>query len=74
MEQEDLNKETSPETIPEVQPTVEEKKSEAKKEPQKPPKQELSMAERQKRKKLLIMPLFFLIFGGVMWLIFARYR
>ncbi|MFR0678826.1 conjugative transposon protein TraM [Dysgonomonas mossii] len=71
MEQEDLNKETSPETIPEVQPTVEEKKSEKKKEPQKPPKQELSMAERQKRKKLLIMPLFFLIFGGAMWLIFA---
>ncbi|MDT3367549.1 MAG: conjugative transposon protein TraM [Bacteroidota bacterium] len=29
------------------------------------------MAERQKRKKMLIMPLFFLIFGGAMWLIFA---
>lgn len=42
-----------------------------KKELQKPPKKELSMAERQKRKKMLIMPLFFLIFGGVMWLIFA---
>ena len=36
-----------------------------------PPKKELSMAERQKRKKMLIMPLFFLVFGGVMWLIFA---
>lgn len=43
-----------------------------KKEPPKsPPKKELSLAERQKRKKMLIMPLFFLIFGGVMWLIFA---
>lgn len=39
--------------------------------PKSPPKKELSMAERQKRKKMLIMPLFFLIFGGAMWLIFA---
>lgn len=73
MEQEDLNKGIPPqtETIPEKQPSVPDNKSEAKKEPQKSPKQELSMAERQKRKKLLIMPLFFLIFGGAMWLIFA---
>lgn len=42
-----------------------------KKESTKPPKKELSVAERQKRKKMLIMPLFFLIFGGIMWLIFA---
>ena len=42
-----------------------------KKEPQNPPKKELSMAERQKRKKMLIMPLFFLIFGGAIWLIFS---
>ena len=42
-----------------------------KKEPQKATKKELSPAEMQKRKKMLIMPLFFLIFGGVMWLIFA---
>lgn len=42
-----------------------------KKEPIKPPKKELTAAERQKRKKMLVMPLFFLIFGGVMWLIFA---
>ena len=42
-----------------------------KKEPVKPPKKELTAAERQKRKKMLVMPLFFLIFGGVMWLIFA---
>ncbi|MDH6357045.1 conjugative transposon protein TraM [Parabacteroides sp. PF5-9] len=70
MEQENLNRGTPPpETaaVPEVQPST----PEAKKEPQKPPKKELSMAERQKRKKMLIMPLFFLIFGGVMWLIFA---
>ena len=46
-------------------------KNEVKKEPPKPPKQELSMAERQKRKKMLIMPLFFLLFGGAMWLIFG---
>ena len=39
--------------------------------PKSPPKKELSMAERQKRKKMLIMPLFFLIFGGAMWLIFS---
>lgn len=73
MEQEDLNKgiPSQAEAIPEEQPSVPENKSEAKKEPPKPPKQELSMAERQKRKKLLIMPLFFLIFGGAMWLIFA---
>lgn len=43
-----------------------------KKEPAKsPPKKELTMAERQKRKKMLVMPLFFLIFCGAMWLIFA---
>lgn len=73
MEQEDLNKGIPPQTeaIAEVQASVPDSKSEAKKEPPKPPKQELSMAERQKRKKMLIMPLFFLIFGGAMWLIFA---
>lgn len=73
MEQEDLNKEIPPQTeaIAEVQPSVPDNKSEAKKESPKTPKQELSMAERQKRKKMLIMPLFFLIFGGAMWLIFA---
>ncbi|MBS5908631.1 MAG: conjugative transposon protein TraM [Dysgonomonas mossii] len=59
------------EAIAEAQPSVPDNKSEAKKEPPKPPKQELSIAERQKRKKMLIMPLFFLIFGGAMWLIFA---
>ena len=73
MEQEDLNKGIPPQTeaIAEVQASVPDSKSEAKKEPPKPPKQELSMAERQKRKKMLIMPLFFLIFGGAMWFIFA---
>ncbi|MBB4038315.1 conjugative transposon TraM protein [Dysgonomonas hofstadii] len=48
-------------------PPVPDKKNENKK----PPKKELTVAERQKRKKMLIMPLFFLIFGGIMWLIFA---
>ncbi|MDR1556790.1 MAG: hypothetical protein LBS88_07160 [Tannerellaceae bacterium] len=42
-----------------------------KKESVKPPKKELTIAEQQKRKKMLVMPLFFLVFGGVMWLIFA---
>lgn len=50
---------------------VPENKNEVKKEPPKPPKQELTIAERQKRKKMLIMPLFFLLFGSAMWLIFA---
>ncbi|GAA6253724.1 conjugative transposon protein TraM [Bacteroides thetaiotaomicron] len=73
MEQENLNKETPPETeaISEVEPSVTDSKPEAKKESPKPPKPELSIAERNKRKKMLIMPLFFLIFGGAMWLIFA---
>ncbi|KAA6315519.1 hypothetical protein EZS27_034031, partial [termite gut metagenome] len=35
------------------------------------PKKELTPAEMQKRKKMLIMPLFFLIFGAALWLIFA---
>ncbi|GHU88982.1 conjugative transposon protein TraM [Bacteroidia bacterium] len=35
------------------------------------PKKELTPAEMQKRKKMLIMPLFFLVFGAVLWLIFA---
>ncbi len=48
-------------------------KPEVKKEPPKsaPPKKELTPAEMQKRKKRLVMPLFFLLFAGVMWLIFA---
>lgn len=68
MESEDLNKEASPEITPEVQSTVSEKKSGKK---NKAPKQELSITERQRRQKMLIMPLFFLIFLGAMWLIFA---
>lgn len=63
---EQINNKTNQEEEP-----VPEIKNEVKKEPLKPPKQELSMAERQKRKKMLIMPLFFLFFGGAMWLIFA---
>ncbi len=35
------------------------------------PKKELTPAEIQKRKKLVIMPLIFLVFGAAMWLIFA---
>jgi len=35
------------------------------------PKKELTPQEIQKRKKMLVYPLFFLLFIGVMWLIFA---
>ena len=72
MEQENLNKGTPPpETAaaPEVQQPAPDMKPEAKK-PAKP-KKELTPAEMQKRKKMVIMPLFFLIFGAVMWLIFS---
>jgi len=46
-------------------PDVPETKKESK------PKKELTPQELQKRKKMLVYPLFFLIFAGVMWLIFA---
>ena len=72
MKQENLNKGTPPpETAaaPEVQQPAPDMKPEAKK-PAKP-KKELTPAEMQKRKKMVIMPLFFLIFGAVMWLIFS---
>jgi conjugative transposon TraM protein len=75
MEQENLNKGTpSPETAvaPELQQPAPDVKPAAKKEPSKSaPKRELTLAQMQKRKKMLIMPLFFLIFGAAMWLIFA---
>lgn len=35
------------------------------------PKKELTPQEMQKRKKMLVYPLFFLLFAGAMWLIFA---
>jgi conjugative transposon TraM protein len=74
MEQENLNKGTPPpETeAPEVQQSVPDIKPEAKKEsPKSVPKKELTMAQMQKRKKMVVIPLFFLIFGAAMWLIFA---
>ncbi len=74
MEQENLNNETpSPETVaPEVQQPGPDVKLEGKKEPPKSaPKKELTPAQMQKRKKMVVMPLFVLIFGAVMWLIFA---
>lgn len=51
---------------------IQESKSEVKppKEPDKP-KKELTEEQRQKQKKLIIYPLMVLIFGVVMWLIFA---
>ena len=75
MEQENLNKGTPlPETpaAPEIHQPAPDVKPEAKKEPGKSaPKKELTPAQMQRRKKMLIMPLFFLIFGAAMWLIFA---
>ena len=57
---------------PEVQQTAPEVKPEMEKEKRKPaPKRELTPAQLQKRKKMLVMPLFFLIFAAAMWLIFA---
>jgi conjugative transposon TraM protein len=72
MEQENLNKGTPPPetaTAPEVPQPAPDVKPEAKK-PAKPTK-ELTPADMQKRKKMVVMPLFVLIFGAVMWLIFS---
>lgn len=61
----------------EVRQASPEMKPEAEKEPPKPapkpakPKKELTLEEMQKRKKMVVMPLFVLIFGAAMWLIFA---
>jgi len=35
------------------------------------PKKELTPAQLQKRRKRVVMPLFFLVFGAILWLIFA---
>lgn len=67
MDEQKINNEGLPESsAPEVKPEV-------KKEPPKSvqPKKELTTAELQKRRKMIIFPMFFLIFGGCMWLIFA---
>jgi conjugative transposon TraM protein len=72
MEQENLNNGMPPPetaTAPEVQQPAPDVKPETKK-PVKP-KKELTPAQMQKRKKMVVMPLFVLIFGAVMWLIFA---
>lgn len=36
-----------------------------------PPKKELTPAQLQRRRKMVVLPLFFLVFCGAMWLIFA---
>lgn len=48
-------------------------KQEVKKEPPKSAfgKKELTPVQMQKRRKMVVMPLFFLLFAGAMWLIFA---
>ena len=74
MEEEILNNETQPETVAElgVQQPAPDVKPEVEKEKGKPaPKRELTPAQLQKRKKMLVMPLFFLIFAAAIWLIFA---
>ncbi len=73
MEQENLNKGTLPAekaAVPEVKNEGVQRKRKSDQKPAKP-KKELTPAEMQKRKKMLVMPLFFLIFGAAMWLIFA---
>lgn len=82
--QEELIREDS--TQEEVQPTgttIEEVSAESEKQAQESgngrkqqpeqsqPGKELTPAERQRRKKMLVYPLIFLIFGAAMWLIFA---
>ena len=67
MDEQNLNNEGLPETsAPEVKPKV-------KKEPPKSvqPKKELTTAQLQKRRKMIIFPLFFLVFGACLWFIFA---
>jgi conjugative transposon TraM protein len=76
MEQENLNKGTPPQetaAAPEVRQPAPEVKPKAEKQPPKlaKPKKELTPTEMQKRKKMVVMPLFVLIFGAAMWLIFA---
>ncbi|NDV56680.1 conjugative transposon protein TraM [Bacteroides sp. 519] len=74
MDEQNLNNEGLPETsAPEVKPEV-------KKEPPKSvqpnqrsavAKKELTTAQLQKRRKMIIFPLFFLVFGACLWFIFA---
>lgn len=67
MDEQKLSNEGLPESsAPEVKPEV-------KKEPPKSiqPKKELTAAQLQKRRKMIIFPLFFLVFGACLWLIFA---
>ncbi|GHV18067.1 conjugative transposon protein TraM [Bacteroidia bacterium] len=73
MEQENLNKGTPPPETAAAPEIKHEGKQESGKLAQKPvkPKKELTPAEMQKRRKMLVMPLFFLIFGAALWLIFA---
>lgn len=66
MENEKLNNGSSPEAKPAPE-QASPPKSDSKAQPQK----EHNSAEMRRRKKMFIMPLFFLIFGGVMWLIFS---
>lgn len=68
-----MENQSSNERMPEAKAPAPEVKQEVKKEPPKsaPPKKELTPAQLQKRKKMVVMPLFFLIFCGAMWLIFA---
>lgn len=73
MSNENLNNENPhPETRPDaVQAAPERKPDPPKSGKPAQPKKELTPAEQQKRKKMLVMPLIFLVFAAAMWLIFA---
>ena len=64
------NRLNDPTPVPQQTAAPETEQPEAKKEARKPEK-ELTPAQMQKRRKALVLPLFFLIFGAAMWLIFA---
>lgn len=66
------NESPQPETRPDaVKPAPERKSDPPKSGKPAQPKKELTPAEQQKRKKMLVMPLIFLVFAAALWLIFA---
>lgn len=75
MSNEDVNNGTQVPEIPmqEVQSETVEPQSASERKPPKSerPKKELTPAEMQRRKKMLVIPLFFLIFAAALWLIFS---
>lgn len=68
-----MNEQPNSESTPKPEASGHDVRAEIKKEPPKsaPPKKELTPAQMQKRRKMVVMPLFILVFVGCMWLIFA---